>query len=89
MEREPPTLTRGSKLCRQAVRALRRHLRALRKNRASPLYVDGDDPSQQAVLVAGARASAAVVRALCQASKYHDGHTCACARIAMGSGKSS
>ena len=89
MEREPPPLTRDRELCRQAVRALRRHLRALKKDPSSPMHVDGDDPSQQAVLVAGARASAAVVRALCQASKYHDGHTCACARIAMGSGISS
>ena len=45
-----------------------------------------DDPSQQAVLAAGAGAAAAVVRALCRASKYHDGHTCACARSAYGPG---
>ena len=66
-------------LCRAMVRNLKRHLRRLLDQ-----HNHDDNPSQQAVLVAGARAQAAVVRALCRASKYHDGHTCA--RSAYGSG---
>ena len=75
-------------MCRAMVSDLKQFLRRLKRRSSSPMYVDDDDPSQQAILVAGARASAAVVRALCRASKYHDGHTCACARIAFGPGGS-
>ena len=77
----PPPARRWRRACRAMVRDLKQHLRRLRDQSDH-----NDDPSQQAVLVAGARAQAAVVRALCRASKYHDGHTCACARIAFGSG---
>ena len=64
---------------RTMVRELKQQLRRLR---ATPMA--DDDPTQQAILVAGERAHAAMVRALCQASRFHDGHTCVCARIACG-----
>lgn len=76
---------RGRRACRAIVTDLRRYLRRLKANHTSPLYVDGDDPSQQAVLIAGARASSIVIQALCQESKYHNGTTCACARAPYGS----
>ena len=76
-----PPARRWRQACRAMVRDLKQHLRRIRDQ-----PVQDDDPSQQAVLAAGAGAAAAVVRALCRASKYHDGHTCACARSAYGPG---
>jgi hypothetical protein len=64
-------------------RQLRQILDRMRLDLTSPLHDhSGGEAREQQVLIQGALAKRAVVRTLCALSKDHDGHTCACARIA-------
>lgn len=68
---------------RRMSRQLRRILDRMRLDPTSPLHDrGGGEARDQKMLIQGALVQRVVVRALCALSADHNGHTCACARIA-------